>query len=77
MGRRGLLSFALLSQDALTVHRTVLVSACCLRLLLLVHTLETVQNCPDTKLTSLHTPQGMGSSQSFSTSAQANTTAAA
>lgn len=76
LGRRGLLHFALLLQDALTIHRVFLVSAHCLRLLLLVCTLETVWTCPDTALTSLRTPQGTASSQSFSASPQANTPAA-
>lgn len=70
LGRRGLLGFALPLQDALTVHRIFLVSAHCLRLLRFVITLETVQTCPDTKLTSLRTPLGTGSSQSFSAPAQ-------
>lgn len=77
LGRRGLFSFALPSQDALTVQHIFQLAARCLRLVLFLRTLETVQTCPETKLTSFCAPQGTGSSQSFSASAQANATAAA
>lgn len=50
--------------------------SCFLPAVVFVHTPETVQTCPETKLTSLCTPQGIGSSLSFSTFARAKATAA-
>lgn len=72
LGRRELLSSALLLQDALAAVYCSPAFCPLSEMLLFVYMLGAVQ----TPNQPLRVPQGFGSSQSFSTSAQANNTAA-